>query len=219
MFGLILRKLRIEFKMTQKDLAKKLNVAESTISMYERGEREPDMETIEAIADEFNVDISYLYGKSDDLQELPVSNIVFDDYFPLHYCSNLSAGTFQELLDAEPDAVVYVPIKFQNRKKRLKAFKVNGTSMNNLFPNGAVVVTEDNLNNAINYKDGTPVVVLMNNEATVKRIYNQDERLLLVPDSTDKTHLPVAILKDNSQVYVIGKVIYHINPDDIEKYY
>lgn len=33
--------------------------------MYERGEREPGLETTEAIADFFNVDIDYLYGRTD----------------------------------------------------------------------------------------------------------------------------------------------------------
>lgn len=33
--------------------------------MYERGEREPGIETLEKIADHFNVDIDYLLGKSE----------------------------------------------------------------------------------------------------------------------------------------------------------
>lgn len=33
--------------------------------MYERGEREPGLETLEAIADFFNIDLAFLLGKSD----------------------------------------------------------------------------------------------------------------------------------------------------------
>ena len=33
--------------------------------MYERGEREPGLEMVENIADFFNVDVDYLFGKSD----------------------------------------------------------------------------------------------------------------------------------------------------------
>jgi len=33
--------------------------------MYERGEREPGFETMETIADLFNVDMNYLYGRTD----------------------------------------------------------------------------------------------------------------------------------------------------------
>ena len=39
--------------------------SKSSINMYERGEREPSIDTLEAIADYFNVDMNYLLGKSD----------------------------------------------------------------------------------------------------------------------------------------------------------
>ena len=62
-FGSVLRNLRNSKNLTQKGLADKLGLSFSTISMYERGDREPGIETMEAIADFFNVDMNYLYGK------------------------------------------------------------------------------------------------------------------------------------------------------------
>lgn len=64
LFGSRLRQLRKEDNLTQKELAAKLGLAFSTISMYERGIREPDFETTEAIADYFNVSMDFLLGKS-----------------------------------------------------------------------------------------------------------------------------------------------------------
>ena len=63
-FGCVLKGLRTENKLTQQELADKLGISFSTISMYERGEREPGLEILEAIADYFNVDMNYLLGKS-----------------------------------------------------------------------------------------------------------------------------------------------------------
>lgn len=60
-----LKELRKEKKMTQEQLAKKLNMSRSSVEMYEKGEREPGFETQEAIADLFNVDIDYLFGRKD----------------------------------------------------------------------------------------------------------------------------------------------------------
>ena len=61
-----LRALRTAKGLSQQDLAKQIRtVSKSSINMYERGEREPNLETLEAIADYFNVDIDYLMGKSD----------------------------------------------------------------------------------------------------------------------------------------------------------
>lgn len=61
-FAGVLKKLRTDKNMSQADLAKKLGVSKSRISMYELGEREPDFETLELIADYFNVDMGYLLG-------------------------------------------------------------------------------------------------------------------------------------------------------------
>lgn len=174
------------------------------------GKRVSDV-TGEVVDDDFYND--------DTLTEIPMDNIVFDDYFPLHYWSGLSAGSFEELIEAEPDSVVYVPITFQNKKKRLHAFKINGTSMNNVIPDGSIVVSEDNYNNAIKYTDGTIVVAFMDGTATVKRLYSGEDSITLSPDSTDKSHMPIIVPKDKELV-IIGKVIWHMNPEDIaEKCY
>ena len=61
-----LRNLRNNYGLSQQKLADKIGtVSKSSINMYERGDREPGLETMEAFADFFNVDIDYLYGKSD----------------------------------------------------------------------------------------------------------------------------------------------------------
>ena len=57
-----LRILRLTKNLTQDELAAALGLAKSTISMYENGNREPDFETLEAIADYFNVDMNTLLG-------------------------------------------------------------------------------------------------------------------------------------------------------------
>lgn len=61
----MLRYLRTREKLSQAELADKLGVAKSTISMYEVGKREPDFETLESIADLFNVDMNFLLGKDE----------------------------------------------------------------------------------------------------------------------------------------------------------
>ena len=74
-FGRVLRRLRKNNNLTQVQLASALGLAYSTISMYEREKREPDFETLEIIADYFNVSMDYLHGKIFDPS--PNSNITF----------------------------------------------------------------------------------------------------------------------------------------------
>lgn len=63
-FKRVFKELRIKNGYTQDSLADTLGLSRSTISMYENGNREPDFETLEKIADLFNVDMDFLLGRS-----------------------------------------------------------------------------------------------------------------------------------------------------------
>ncbi len=62
-----IKELRMLNKDTQADLAKKLGMSRSYISMLECGKREPQREELETIADIYNVDMNYLFGKQSEL--------------------------------------------------------------------------------------------------------------------------------------------------------
>lgn len=62
-FGEILKELRTEKKLGQVELAKKLGVSKSIISLWERGESEPTLSKLNLIADFFGVTIDYLAGR------------------------------------------------------------------------------------------------------------------------------------------------------------
>lgn len=59
----MLKYFRIREGLSQSELAEKLGVSASRISMYEVGKREPDFETEEKIADFFNTDLNTLRGR------------------------------------------------------------------------------------------------------------------------------------------------------------
>lgn len=57
-----LRRLRKAAGFLQSELAERLGVSKSTVSMWETGERTPTLETLEAIADVLNVSMAELWG-------------------------------------------------------------------------------------------------------------------------------------------------------------
>lgn len=57
-----LKEIRQEKKLSLFDLAKKLNISQQAISLYEKGDREPKLETWQKLADYFNVSVPYLQG-------------------------------------------------------------------------------------------------------------------------------------------------------------
>lgn len=54
-----LKQMRQSAGLTQSELAEKLGVSTSTVSMYEVGSRKPSFEILEQLADFFNVDTDY----------------------------------------------------------------------------------------------------------------------------------------------------------------
>lgn len=76
-FAMRLKKLREQKRLNQTELANLLKVSNGSISKWERGDRQPDYETLENIADTFNVTIDYLLGRSDSKQEFNESQMNF----------------------------------------------------------------------------------------------------------------------------------------------
>ncbi|MCD8372408.1 MAG: helix-turn-helix domain-containing protein [Clostridia bacterium] len=60
-----LKDLRTESKMTQKQLAQKINVTDDCIYFWEKGRSEPSISQIIELADLFEVSCDYLLGKSE----------------------------------------------------------------------------------------------------------------------------------------------------------
>lgn len=63
-FGQRLKKLREENNLTQDQFAKIINKSRSSIAGYEIGDREPDFNTAQLIAQFFNVSLDYLLSFS-----------------------------------------------------------------------------------------------------------------------------------------------------------
>lgn len=99
-FGIRLRYLRKKVNFSQFELANKIGVSKSSINMYERGEREPGFETLEAIADFFNVDMNYLIGGASEQEKpAPESGLSPERQLFTEKVSRLNDSDFQLVLD------------------------------------------------------------------------------------------------------------------------
>lgn len=70
-----LKFLRTDRDLTRLALSNLIGISHSSINMYERGEREPGLETLEIIADYFNVDMDYLLGRQDVPRKVDLSDM------------------------------------------------------------------------------------------------------------------------------------------------
>ena len=65
----IIRELRVKKNLTQKDLAKEINVSSAALSNWEKGIHDPTHENLSALASFFGVSIEYLHEENKRLSE------------------------------------------------------------------------------------------------------------------------------------------------------
>lgn len=110
-FAQILRGLRAQQGWTQPQLAQRLGVSRSTVSMYERGEREPDFAMLDRIADLFGVDANQLLGRAASADTDDYANQLFAAY-----------GEVKESFDQEDidDVKLFMRMVAERKRQRQK---------------------------------------------------------------------------------------------------
>ena len=105
-----LRELRKKNNVTQSQLAEKLGVASVTVSIWERGVRRPEFETLDNICEFFNVSLGYLLGNDDIVGGSPRSNILADvgQVMVAAYYENMEhvLNNFMQLSDSSKRIIV-----------------------------------------------------------------------------------------------------------------
>lgn len=74
-FGTRLKQLRLENNLKQEELAKKIHSSKANISRYESNSVEPNLKTLNELAELFNVSVDYLLGRT--IVRKPVDTIAF----------------------------------------------------------------------------------------------------------------------------------------------
>lgn len=173
-----IKHLRTRRGLSQDQLSSMLGISRSTIGMYETGQREPDFETCEAIADIFNVDMDYLIGRSDIERKSEIFNIPagFDPLPPtvkIPLIGNIACG---DPIIAETNIEDYIDAPAECRPDF--ALRCRGDSMIEAgISDGDIVYIKKQLQ----VNNGEIAAVRIGDEATLKYVYWDDKVLTLVP--------------------------------------
>ena len=182
-FGSILKDLRTSRGITQGELATMLEVSRSTVGMYETGGREPDFETMEAIADIFNVDMDYLMGRSQVERKHPISpprKEIPPGFQPLPEMAqvpligSIACGT---PITAEQNIKSYIGVPAAWRADF--ALECHGDSMAPTICDGDVVC----IRSQPEVEQGQIAAVRIGEEATLKHCYYQNGVVQLIADT------------------------------------
>ena len=200
-FQNILKMLRTSKGITQDGLAKALKISRSTIGMYESGSREPDFETLELIADYFNVDIDYLLGRTSKTTYIPTpapnKGVIIKVYGRV--AAGIPIEAIQDVIDEEE-----IPEELA-RTGEFFGLKISGDSMSPEIHDGdtVIVLRQDDAET-----DEIVIALVNGNDGVCKRLKKYKDSLSLI--STNPSYAPMYFSQeevDSKPVRIIGKVV------------
>lgn len=178
--------------MTAKQLAECVGVAESTMSLYENGKREPDFETLLRIAAALDASVDALLGVKNAQTgvKIPVYGAVAAGV-PIAAITDIE--DYEEITEGMAATGEYA------------ALRIRGDSMEPRMAEGDVVIVrvQDSV------ESGDIAIVLVDGEdATCKRVMRTDEGLVLA--STNPKYAPMFYSNRElaaGRVRIFGKVV------------
>lgn len=201
-----LRSLRTLKGLSQSDFAKQIGISKSSVNMYERGEREPNFKTLECIADYFNVDMDYLLGKSDIVNKSQFANAIpiASNIIPMPEMRKIPlVGT---IACGEPILAVENIEEYISIPKHIKAdfaLTCKGDSMINarIWDGDTVYIKQQET-----VENGDIAAVLIDNEATLKRVRLFEDHIILEPENP--MYRPFVYWnEDMNKVRILGKAV------------
>lgn len=215
-FRNIILSLRNEKKFNQEQLAKELHVSKSTIAMWETGQRLPSPEKYEEIADYFNVDIDFLYGRTDIKRK-----IMFDETGTKYVDARITDSAHRKCgvvinvlgrvaagipIEAVTDIIDTEEIPEEMAKTgEFFGLQIHGDSMEPKFSEGDVVIVRQQ----DDAESGDIVIAMINgDDATCKRLRKYRDGIELI--STNPSYDPMFFSNEEIErkpVKIIGRVV------------
>ena len=91
--GSLIKQLRTEKKLTQKQLAERLGVSDKAVSKWETGKGFPDISIFSALADVFGADVENLLMGSINKNEKDIGNMKRMKFYVCEDCGNIITAT------------------------------------------------------------------------------------------------------------------------------
>ncbi|MFJ5566102.1 LexA family protein [Lysinibacillus xylanilyticus] len=181
--------------LNQTDMARDLNLPETTVSNWMKASTYPRPDKIQLMADYFNI------RRSELTEEQPTNLIEIQPNFAkIPILGTIACG---EPILAEQNVEGYM-YEFSELLPagNIFALVAKGDSMEPTIPNGSRVLIREQ--SEVEYGEIAAVLVNGDTEATLKRVKKQGDTILLMPDNPK--HEPY-IVDQNNPAKIIGKAI------------
>ena len=175
------KQLRTERRLSQQNLADQLGFSKSSVNMYERGEREPGLESMETLADYFN-------------NIIPIST----KRFPL--LGDIACG---KPIMANEEKELYVEAGANIRADF--CLKAKGDSMigARIYDGDIVFIRKQEMVN-----NGEIAAVIIDDEATLKRVNYYPEKDLLILKAENSQYEDLVYTGEQlNHIIILGKAV------------
>lgn len=198
-----IKKYRKASSYTQKDLANLLKVKPTTVASWEQGRNKPLMDKVTKLTNIFGVSLTDLVGSD---QENEVTDYFSKKPRMVPLIGTIAMGV---PITAEQNIEKYIPEYMMDRyaDDTLFALRCKGNSMYPLIPDGAIAT----IRQQPDVEDGEIAAVLINGEATLKKVLHVGKTVVLRPANPDYKDI---ILDKDHPGTILGKMIkYEMNFD------
>lgn len=201
-----IKELRKERNETLKEIAEAFNTSPQVISRYELEQTEPDFTTLSKLAEYFDVSIDYLLGRTDKRNEF-------------------ASKTIYEIPGISPIATRRVPMLGKvacgepiYADEDRESYVMSGTDINADFcltAQGDSMIGARILDGDIVFcraqnmvDNGDIAVVLIGDDATLKRVYYYPEKKKLILQAENPKYEPfVYIGEELNEIRILGKAV------------
>ena len=194
-----MKELRTERNISMKEAARLLNLPYTTYVNYEKALREPNSETLIDIANFYNTSIDYLLCKTDSRDGSLAPNIL--PLPQMHAVPLLGTIACGEPILAEENVEGFLAMPDHIHADF--ALRCKGDSMINarIFDGDIVYIRQQ-----VEVEDGEIAAVLIDNEATLKRVHLYPDHISLEPENPQYRPI-VKWGEEMSNVRILGKAV------------
>ena len=197
-----------EMGISISEIARRLDLAKSTVSRYFNRSREFPLNRIEDISKVLGLDTKYVLGFSDEV----IQNFGQSSKVNLKFVGSVAAGNFEESYTTLSEVSVPADILTENPDHYF-VLKANGDSMNKVIANGHYIVVLDfSKASSTFFKTNDIVIVRNGSEYTMKRVRKTERMVHFEPDSyIDEFETQSFKIDEFNELMIVGKVVYSFN--------
>ncbi len=181
-------------------LAEQLGKSYNMVNSYVQNRRQPSLEDLYRIANILKVDVRELLDKDALMKNNQPGNLSDSEEFVGENAQTINLPVIGSIACGSPILAIEnieaeIPVSIDLIKGSSKHFllKAVGNSMNKAGINDGDIVLVKQQNTAEN---GSIVVALIDDEATIKEFQKTSEAIVLKPRSTEQKHKPILLNRD-----------------------